>query len=218
MKNKKTLYQFVLDKSGSMSNCAETTIQGFNSQLDTIKQLQKDFPDQEFSLSLTVFNDHVETVYNQIALNSFERLTPKSYNPNGGTALLDAIGMSINQIRMANESKILNDEMSVVMIILTDGMENASRQFNYHQIAGMIKSLEQTEKWTFTFLGADIDAVHTSKMLNIREENVISFNKGDMGSMMEDISYGMKEYSKSKSMGQTKKDFLDFIDKKDRRN
>src|SRR5690606_113417 len=125
MKNKKTLYQFVLDKSGSMSNCAETTIQGFNSQLDTIKQLQKDFPDQEFSLSLTVFNDHVETVYNQIALNSFERLTPKSYNPNGGTALLDAIGMSINQIRMANESKILNDEMSVVMIILTDGMENA---------------------------------------------------------------------------------------------
>ena len=218
MKNKKTLYHFVLDKSSSMSNCRETTIKGFNSQLDTIKQLQKEFPDQEFTVSLTVFNDHVETVFNQFELKSFERLTHKMYIPNGCTALLDAIGISINQIRITNESKILNDEMSVVMVILTDGMENASRQFNYHQIAGMIKSLEQTEKWTFTFLGADIDAVHTSKMLNIREENVISFNKGDMGNMMDDISYGMKEYSLRKSMGETKKDFLDFIDKKDRRN
>ena len=218
MKNKKTLYHFVLDKSGSMSNCTETTIKGFNSQFDTIKQLQKEFPDQEFTVSLTVFNDHVETVFNQVELKSFERLTHKIYIPSGCTALLDAIGISINQIRITNESKILNDEMSVVMVILTDGMENASRQFNYHQIAGMIKSLEQTEKWTFTFLGADIDAVHTSKMLNIREENVISFNKGDMGNMMNDISYGMKEYSLRKSMGETKKDFLDFIDKKDRRN
>lgn len=218
MKNKKTLYQFVLDKSSSMTDCRESTIQGFNSQLDTIKQLQKDFPDQEFNVSLTVFNDHVESVYNQIALNSFERLTSKSYKPNGCTALLDAIGMSINQIRMTNESKILNDEMSVVVVILTDGMENASRQFNYHQIADMIKTLEQTEKWTFTFLGADIDAIHTSKMLNIRQENVISFNKKDMRQMMMDINQGMHHYSHSKSMGQTKKDFLDFIDKKDRRN
>ncbi len=218
MKNKKTLYHFVLDKSGSMSNCVGTTIKGFNSQLDTIKQLQREFPDQEFNVSLTIFDQNVETVFNQIELKSFERLTPKMYQPGGCTALLDAIGISINQIRIANESKILNDEMSVVMVILTDGMENASIQFNYHQIAGMIKSLEHTEKWTFTFLGADIDAVHTSKMLNIREENVISFNKGDMDHMMNDISYGMKEYSISKSMGKTKKDFLDFIAKKDRRN
>lgn len=218
MKNKKTLYHFVLDKSGSMSNCRETTIQGFNTQLDTIKQLQKEFPEQEFNVSLTVFDDYVESIFNQVGLKSFEKLTHHMYRPNGCTALLDAIGMSINQIRIANESQILNDEMSVVMVILTDGMENASRAFNYHQIAGIIKELEQTEKWTFTFLGADIDAVHTSKMLNIREENVVSFNKGDMGEVMDDISKGMREYSHSKLMGKTKKDFLDFITNKDRRN
>ena len=218
MKNTKTLYHFVLDKSGSMNSCREMTINGFNSQLETIKQLQREFPNQEFNVSLTIFDDNVETIFNQTQLNSFEKLTPKMYVPKGCTALLDAIGLSINKIRITNESAILNNKMSVVMVILTDGLENASREFNYHQIAGMIKTLEQTEKWTFTFLGADIDALHTSKMLNIREENVVSFNKGDMGEMMNEISFGMRQYSQSKFEGKTKKDFLDFMVKNDRRN
>jgi len=218
MKNKKTLYHFVLDKSGSMMSCRESTIIGFNKQLDTIKELQAEFPDQEFSVSLTVFDNDIENVFNQTDLKSFEKLTPQMYIPSGCTALLDAIGMSINKIRITNEHKIIKDEMSVVMVILTDGMENASREFNYHEIAAMIKTLDDTGKWTFTFLGADIDAIHTSKMLNIRAENVISFNKADMGDMMADVSFGMREYSRSKFKGQTKRDFLDFIIKKDRRN
>jgi hypothetical protein len=218
MENKKTLYHFVLDKSGSMSNCRETTIIGFNNQLKTINELQKEYPDQEFEVSLTIFDDNVEHVFSHVNINSFENLTSSMYMPNGCTALLDAIGESINKIRITNETQILKNEMSVVMVILTDGMENASREFNYHQIASTIKNLEETEKWTFTFLGADIDAIHTSKMLNIRQENVVSFNKSDMNVMMNEISDGMRFYSQSKSMGKTKKDFLDFIIKKDRRN
>ena len=217
MKNKKTLYHFVLDKSGSMSNCKETTIEGFNNQLKTIEELQKEFPEQEFEVSLTVFDNEVETLYSHVSINQFRPLTTNMYLPNGGTALLDAIGISINEIRIKNESLILDNEMSVVMVILTDGMENASRQFSYHRIAEMIKNLEQTEKWSFSFLGADIDAIHTSRMLNIRRENVISFNKSDMNTMWNDISYSMRDYSTHKSMGQTKKDFLDKLEDKDRR-
>ena len=148
MKNKKTLYHFVLDKSGSMNNCRETTIKGFNNQLNTIKQLQSEFPEQEFEVSLTIFDNTIDNIFTQRGLNAFEKLTPAMYQPNGCTALLDAIGMSINQIRISNESKILNDEMSVVMVILTDGMENASREFTYHNIARSIKTLEETEKWS----------------------------------------------------------------------
>lgn len=217
MKNKKTLYHFVLDKSGSMSNCRETTVNGFNSQLDTIKDLQKEFPDQEFEVSLTIFDNLVDHVESHVSINKFDKLRLSRYIPNGATSLLDAIGMSINQIRVTNETKILNDEMSIVMVILTDGMENASREFTYHQIARTIEELEATEKWNFTFLGADIDAIHTSKMLNIRRENVVSFNKSDMSNMMNDVSEGMRQYSQSKSFGNIKKDFLDFIEDKDRR-
>ena len=217
MKNKKTLYHFVLDKSGSMHDCIETTIAGFNKQLETIRQIQSEFPEQEFVASLTIFDNAVETIFSQVGIGEFQALNYSNYKPNGSTALLDAIGISINEIRIMNETKIISDEMSVVMVILTDGMENASRQFSYHQIAATIKSLEETDKWTFTFLGADIDAMHTSKMLNIREENVISFNKGDMDTMMNDVSEGMRYYSHSKHEGKTKKNFLDFIVNKDRR-
>ena len=217
MKNKKTLYHFVLDRSGSMSNCTETTISGFNAQVETIKKLQEEFPEQEFEVSLTIFDDVIDHVQSHVAINNFESLSNARYTPRGATALLDAIGMSINQIRITNETKILNNEMSIVMVILTDGMENASREFTYHQIAKTIAELEATEKWNFTFLGADIDAIHTSKMLNIRSENVVSFNKLDMNYMMDDISEGMRQYSQSKSEGVTKKDFLDFIKNKDRR-
>lgn len=217
MKNKKTLYHFVLDKSGSMNDCRETTIIGFNKQLETIKQLQKEFSEQKFEISLTIFDNDVEHVFTHMNISAFENLTHAMYIPGGCTALLDAIGESINKIRIANETQILNNEMSVIMVILTDGMENASREFTYHNIANTIKTLEQTEKWTFTFLGADIDAIHTSKMLNIREENVVSFNKGDMSEMMNELSNGMRHYSQSKAVGITKKDFLDFIVKKDRR-
>jgi uncharacterized protein YegL len=217
MKNKKTLYHFVLDKSGSMSNCRETTVDGFNSQLDTIKDLQKEFPDQEFEVSLTTFDNYVEHVQSHVNIKKFDNLKLSKYCPNGGTALLDGIGMSINQIRIANETKIINDEMSVVVVILTDGMENASREFTYHQIAKTIEELEATEKWNFTFLGADIDAIHTSKMLNIRRENVVSFSKTFMPEMMNDVSEAMRQYSTSKSTGSIKKNFLDFIKNKDRR-
>ena len=215
--NKKTLYHFILDKSGSMSNCRIETIKGFNSQLETIRSLQLEFPAQEFKLSLTTFDDLPEHIIDDSSAAAFEQLTTQSYCPNGQTALLDAIGESINRIRMSNESAIINNEMSVVVIILTDGQENASRRFNYHQIASMIATLEQTEKWTFTFLGADIDAIHTSKMLNIRKENVVSFSKGDMHEMMDDLGKGMRHYSTVKESGSVKKDFLDFIDNKDRR-
>ncbi len=217
MKNKKTLYHFVLDKSGSMGNCRETTVNGFNSQLETIKELQREFSEQEFEVSLTIFDEYIDHVHSHQSVVNFQYLSLSRYLPRGGTALLDAIGSSISQIRAANETKISNNEMSIVMVILTDGMENASREFTYHQIARSIKDLEETEKWTFSFLGADIDAIHTSKMLNIRTENVVSFNKRDMDTMMSDISEGMRHYSYCKSEGKTKKDFLDFIEKKDRR-
>ena len=141
----------------------------------------------------------------------------RSYHPNGSTALLDAIGKSIYQIKSDFGPQISNDEATVVMVIITDGEENASRFYTYHDIARMIQELDETDKWTFSFLGADLDAVHTSQMLNIRRENVMSFSKSDYRFMMEDVSKSINSYAEAKSQGKSKRDIFDIFTKKDRR-
>jgi hypothetical protein len=144
-------------------------------------------------------------------------MNPKTFLPNGSTALLDAIGKSIYQIKSDFGPALSNDEASVVMVIITDGEENSSRFYTYHEIARMIKELDETEKWTFSFLGADLDAIHTSQMLNIRRENVISFSKSDYSGMMDDVSDSIRFYENSKAEGKTKNNIFDIFDKKDRR-
>lgn len=210
MKNKKTLYHFVLDMSGSMSNCIEETLNGFNTQLDVIKALQLEYTDQEIQVSLTLFNDKIDTILSEVGIDEIKRITRSVYNPGGTTALLDAIGLSVEGIQKLNQILVSQYEMSVVMIILTDGYENTSRKFTFLKIAEMIKNLENTGQWTFTFLGADIDAMHTSKMINIKDVNVRSFNKEDFHIVMDEISLGMRDYISIKDKGITKRDFLDF--------
>jgi hypothetical protein len=156
MKNKKTIYQFVLDKSGSMGDCLTGTITGFNEQLKKITELQAEFSDQEFCLSLTTFNDQIAYPFKDLPVQNIPLLSIENYVPSGMTALLDAIGFSIKRIKEVHGESVDNNEASVVFVILTDGHENSSRFFDYLQIASQIKELESNGKWNFSFVGADI--------------------------------------------------------------
>ena len=134
------------------------------------------------------------------------------------TALLDAVGGSIDRIEKQFGKELENDEISVVMVIITDGYENASKYFTFHMVAQKIAKLDETGKWTFSYLGADFDAIHTSKMMNIRKENVMNFRKKSYASMMDDLSDSIGVYAEEKRKGNLKRDILDIFKKKDRRN
>jgi hypothetical protein len=218
MKNKTTLYHFIVDQSGSMAGLESQTIAGFNTQLKTIQELNLEFPDQEYLCSLTFFNHDVHDRIRFADVTSLEFLTIEKYVPDGTTALLDAVGKSIYGIKNKYGKDLEEDKMSVVLIIITDGHENASRMYTYHDVAQLIKELDETEKWTFSFLGADFDAIHTSHMLNIRQENVMNFSKSGYASFMGDVSDSIRTYAEEKSKGNQKRDIFDIFRNKDRRN
>jgi uncharacterized protein YegL len=217
MKNKTTLYHFIVDQSGSMAGLENQTMEGFNTQLRTIQQLKMEFPNQEYLCSLTFFNQHIQDPIKFGQVENIQPLSQENYIPNGTTALLDAIGKSIYAIKNKYGKDIAEDKMSIVLVIITDGHENSSRMYSYHDVAHLIKELDESGKWTFSFLGADFDAIHTSHMLNIRRENVMNFSKGDYSEMMGDVSNSIRHYAMEKSTGNLKRDIFDIFKNKERR-
>ena len=217
MKNKKTIYHFVVDQSGSMSGSEEPTIEGFNSQLKTLQELKKESQDNEYIVSVTYFEDEVMDIVKFAPIEEIQLLSRENYRPGGMTALLDGIGKSIEAIRRKYDQEIREDLASVVIVILTDGGENASKFYTRNLIAETIKELDATGKWTFSFLGADLDAVSASDNLNIRRENIISFSKGNYDKVMQQMSSSIRNYENMKSSGNMKSDLFDDIDEKDQR-
>jgi hypothetical protein len=176
-----------------------------------------EFPDQQYLCSLTFFNHEVMDRIQVGQVESIQPLSHHTYRPNGTTPLLDAIGKSIYGIKNRFGKELQNDEISIVLVIITDGHENASRLYSYHDVAYLIKQLDETGKWTFSFLGADFDAIHTSQMLNIRRENVMNFDKSDYMNMMNDVSASIRNYASEKSSGNLKRDIFDIFRDKERR-
>ncbi len=177
MKKSNTFYHIILDQSGSMSDCVNQTLKGLADQRKEILAIANEFPDQEIRVGLTVFDHNIELKYSNLSVTELSRMNSFHYQPNGQTALLDAIGMSVT----ATQRLMANEGDSAVIIILTDGYENASKEYSHKQIKELIQAKEETGKWSFTYLGATLDAVEIAKSMNIKEENSFAFQKQNMG-------------------------------------
>lgn len=196
-----TIYHIILDKSGSMSDCIENTINGFNEQIHKIRATAAEFTDQEIRIGLTVFNSEVKNLYSEKIPAVANPLTPGEYIPSGQTALLDAIGHTCNNIeRSIQQSDRL--DTTVVAVIITDGHENSSREFTIGEIRQMIERLESSGKWTFSFIGATLDAVDTAASLSIKRQNSYIFSKEKMDNEVWDTLSGtLAHYMKKKREG-----------------
>ena len=148
--------------------------------------------------------------HGSLSLNSNGSFT---YTPNGSTALYDAIGEAVMSLKARAGNEFENDQASAVVIILTDGYENASKLFSIKNVRNMIRELEDTGKWTFSFLGADMAAIDQAENLNIRRENAASYSKVDSDKAFNAMSHSIDLYMSEKSAGKISQDFLK---KKDR--
>lgn len=172
---KKSHIIFVLDDSGSMQSCRDQTIEGFNEYLKAQK-LDSVNTGIETFVSLYKFDGwNVNCVYTKTPVADAILLDRDSYNPKGGTNLLDAMGgvmMAINEQLSANKKK---DRESVIITILTDGQENQSRTFRNGDIKAMVEKAE-AKNWGFMFLGANIDAFAAGTAMGFNSNNTLQFN------------------------------------------
>lgn len=209
MNKQRTVYHLIVDRSGSMSDCIEATINGFNEQLNRINDIAKEFPEQEVRIGLTLFNDSINHVTISGQLGNVRPMNTENYRPGGSTALLDAIGASIG-ILSENEQSKSGIPTTFVVVVLTDGYENCSRVFNLEQVRSMISRLEETGKWTFSFIGATLDAADVAEQMAFKRQNSYSFDKQEMrGEVWEKLSGSMKSYLDKKRKGEDLSDFID---------
>lgn len=168
---------FILDRSGSMFNLASDTIGGFNSMIKS----QKKEPGEAY-VTTVIFDDHYELLHDHINLKEIQPITDKEYFTRGCTALLDAIGKTINSIgvRLNNTPEDERPD-KVIFVIMTDGYENASNEFTKSQVKEMIEHQQNKYSWTFMFLGADIDAVGEARSLGINSDFARSHTHTSIG-------------------------------------
>jgi uncharacterized protein YegL len=166
----------VLDESGSMSPIKSNIIQGFNELVQTIQGIEKKFPEQEHFISLVSFNGiEVKKLHERDPANILREIDETKYRPNGSTPLFDAMGSGIAIIE--NGLKGVTD-YNVLVTILTDGEENASKEYTGSSIKQKVEELKKNN-WTFTYIGTDHDIEKMARSLSI--ENTLNFSKDSAG-------------------------------------
>lgn len=206
--NKRTYYQLILDRSGSMSSCIEQTVEGVNNQIHRIKEVAEKFPEQELFTSLTLFNHDVVQVWNRKTIEELKELSYSDYRPDGTTSLLDAIGFSIKSLQDSIGKEVAQNLASVVVVIITDGYENSSTTYQLNQINKIIDELEKTGKWTFSYIGTTIDTYEVASTLSIKRGNTMLYDLNETSSMYHKLSKNIMNYMKLKDSGIIESEFL----------
>jgi len=179
---------FVLDRSGSMKSCQQAAIEGFNQFLADQQKT-----DGLAKLTLVLFDDEYLVPISSIPVEEVVSLTDDTYQPRGCTALLDAIGQTIDNLGQRLAALAEKDRPGqVIVAILTDGLENASQRFTWKEIAGKIKNQTDTYKWIFLFLGANQDAIATAANLSIAANNAATYVADAAGSKAGQAAFSRK--------------------------
>ena len=177
MKKNLTELVFILDKSGSMHGLERDTVGGFNSTLDKQKELEG-----EVLVSTVLFNNYSKVIHDRVPLDMIPKMTEKDYYVGGSTALMDALGDAIKHISLIHKYAREEDVPEhTVFIITTDGMENASRNFDSETVKKMIEEKKEKNGWEFIFLAANIDAVESAARIGIDRTRAVNYNATSEG-------------------------------------
>jgi uncharacterized protein YegL len=194
-----TLITMIIDESGSMNSARDTTIAGFNEFVNGQKSAEASAG--AGYLTLIKFDaPNIKTVYVNRPLNEVPVLDRNGYNPGGGTNLLDAIGNAINSVNDQLAKSKKKDRPGVIITIMTDGEENSSRTYNNEAIKAMVAAAEKSD-WTFTFLGANIDAFAVGSTFGMTAMNSVNYSTANMTETLSTVSASTTRMRSAKLAG-----------------
>jgi len=193
----------IIDRSGSMHGIAADAIGGFNTFLED----QKKDPSDKCLMTFVQFDDVYEIIHSGKPIQDVPPITRETYVPRGSTALLDAIGRTVNDVG-ARLSRTPEAERpgAVVVVILTDGEENASKEFNQQQIFDMITKQRESFQWEFVFLAANQDAIKAGAQYGIQNAVAFAATGAGVQQVYGNVSRGVSSFRSTKHSADLKVD------------
>jgi len=180
MKKGSTELVFILDKSGSMSGLEADTIGGYNSMLAKQQAMEGDC-----RITTVLFDSNYELLHDRIDIKAAGQITDKEYQVGGRTALLDAVGKTIDKVANAQKHTAKDYRAEkVLFVIITDGEENSSREYSAEKVKAQIERQKTKHGWEFIFLGANIDAVRTAGRLGIASDRAVDYVFDSVGTIL----------------------------------
>lgn len=176
MKNNTTEIVFILDRSGSMHGLEKATIPGFNEMLEKQKNVKG-----KALVSTVLFADHPYVIYDRVPVHKVEPLTEKQYQTGGCTALLEAVGSSLEHIGHIHHLTGRGCPSHTIFIITTDGLEDASQKYTYQKVRRLIQMEQKKYGWEFLFLGANIDVIGEASEFGIHADHAVRFHNDERG-------------------------------------
>lgn len=158
----------ILDRSGSMAGLEEDTIGGYNQFIGALEAKGN------IRVTLVLFDDQFEVPVKNTPIAKVPKLTSKEYFVRGSTALLDAMGKTLSGETFPKGDK-------AIVLVITDGMENASKDWDNKKIKALVEKLEGTKHWTFTYIGANQDSWGVAQHMGFRQGNVANYNATGVG-------------------------------------
>lgn len=199
MKKTQVFNVIILDRSGSMQCIRQAAVEGFNETLAGIKKAQEQFAEtQDHYVSLVTFcSCETKHVFDKTPVADAHPLKLEEFQPCCCTPLYDAMGFTLTAMRK-HVQKI--EDSVVVVTIITDGMENASHEYNGRTIKELVERL-RGEGWTFTYMGANQDSVEVAMHLSIRNSRNFAYShEGTLDSMSKDSNTRMNFFSRLADM------------------
>ena len=182
---KQTILTFVLDRSGSMSSVKSKVLSGFNEYVEEMKSSE-----EPTVIRLNAFDSHTnDVIYDFEDINDVRKLSEADYIPEGLTPLYDAIGQGISATRKFLEPA--PTESQVIFTIMTDGLENASVEYDRSDIFDLISKME-AQGWNFVYLGANQDSWGAGESMGIRHQNISNYDASNPDTALHTLSQSTK--------------------------